>query len=134
MRLEPAIELVEHDAGLDDAAAAGHVKLDDVVEIFRAVDDQRGIARLARLRSPRAPRQDADALLARNRQRMLCLLHRARRDDAERHDLVMRGIGRVAAARERVELHVSEEMRLEPPLEPRYDRLGHSLALVQSCY
>src|SRR6266511_240929 len=127
MRLEPAIELVEHDARLDHTAPAGHVKLDQVVEIFRAVDNERGTDRLAGLRGARAPRQHADALLARNCQRMLRLLHRARRDDAERQDLVMRGVGRIAAARERVELHLAEEMRLEPPLEPRYDRLGHSI-------
>src|SRR5262249_34430682 len=66
------------------------------------------------------------ALLGRKRERVLGFFHRARRDDAERHDLVVRGIGGIAPARERVELHLAEEMRLEPPLEPRYDRLGHS--------
>src|SRR5258705_11315402 len=49
MRLELAVELVEHDAGLDDAAAAGDVDLDHIVEIPGAVDDQRGVDGLAAL-------------------------------------------------------------------------------------
>ena len=49
MRLEPAVELVENDAGLDHTAPAGHIELDQVVEIFRAVDDERGIDCLPRL-------------------------------------------------------------------------------------
>src|SRR5947209_18758889 len=129
VRLEPAIELAEHDAWLDHAAPAGDVELDEMIEIFRAVDDERGIDGLAGLRGTGSPRQHAHALLARKRERVLRFFHRARRDDAERHDLVVRGIGGIAPARERVELHLAEEMRLEPPLEPRYDRLGHSTSL-----
>src|SRR5262249_31519330 len=129
LRLEPPVELVENDPGLDYTAPAGHVELDQVVEIFRAVDDERGIDRLPRLRRARAAREHAHALLARNRQRVLGFLDRARRDNADRHDLVVRGVGRIAAARERGELDLAQEMRLEPPLEPRDDRLGHAFIL-----
>ena len=51
--LEPPVELVEHDAGLDPAAGIGDIDLDQAVEIFRAVDDQQfvdGLARIARCR------------------------------------------------------------------------------------
>jgi hypothetical protein len=130
VRLEPAIELVQHDARLHHAAPAGHVESDEVVEIFRAVDDERGIDRLAGLGGARAPCQHARALLARNRERVLGFFPRARRDDAERHDLVVRGVRGIAAAGERVERYIPEEMRLEPPLEPRDDRLGHSIHSV----
>src|SRR5260221_12225932 len=126
MRLEPAVELIENDAGLDHAAPAGHIELDQVVEIFRAVEDERGIDCLPGLRGSGAAREHAHALLARNRYRVLGCLGRTRRDDADRHDLVVRAVGRIAAARERVELDLTQEMRLEPPLEPRHDSLGHS--------
>ena len=43
VRLEPAVELVEHDAGLDHAALPRDVELEHTVEMFRAVDDQRGV-------------------------------------------------------------------------------------------
>ncbi len=125
VRLEPAVELIEHDAGLDDAAPAGDVELDHMVEMFRAVDDQRRIDGLARLRGAAAARQHAHALLARQRQRVLDLLHRARHHHADRHHLVMRGVGGVAPARERIERHLAQESGLEPPFEPRHRRVGH---------
>src|SRR5262249_37869752 len=118
-----------HHAGLDHAAPAADVELDEMIEIFRAVDDERGIDGLTGLRGARPPRQHAHALLARKRKRVLGFLHRARRDDAERHDLVVRGVGGIAPARERVELHLAQEMCLEPSLEPWDDRLGHSTLL-----
>ena len=37
--LSCAVEIVEHDAGLDPGAAAGDVEVEDAVEILRAVDD-----------------------------------------------------------------------------------------------
>ena len=59
---------------------------------------------------PRA--QHADAFLARERQRMLGFLDGARRHHADRHHLVMRGVGCVAPARERIEHHIAGELRL----------------------
>ena len=56
VRLELAVQFVEHDARLDHAAAAGGVDLDQAVEIFRAVDDQREIDRLPALRGAAAAR------------------------------------------------------------------------------
>ena len=70
----------------------------------------------------------ADALLARERDRALGFLDRARRDHAERHDLVVRGVGGVAAAGEAVELHVAQQLRLEPPFEPGQDRFSHRIS------
>ena len=101
------------------------VELEHVVEIFRAVDDQRGIDGLAGLRGAAAARQHAHAFLARERQRQFRLRHRARRHHADRHDLVVRGVGGVTPARERVELHVPLELRLEPPFEAGHEGFGH---------
>ena len=36
-----AIKLVEYNAGLDHAAPAGHVKLENLLEVLRAIDDKR---------------------------------------------------------------------------------------------
>ena len=119
MRAQPAIELVEHDAGLDRAALAGHVERQHMVEILRAVDDQRGVHGLAGLRGAGAARQHAHALLARERERMLGLFHRARGDHADRHDLVVRGVGGIAPARERIEVHLAQEMRLRAAVRAR---------------
>jgi hypothetical protein len=44
---------------------------------------------------------------------------------ADRHDLVVRGVGGVASAREPVEIDLAPELRLEPPLEARHHRLSH---------
>ncbi len=118
VRLEPAVELVEHDAGLDHAAPAGDVELEDVVEMFRAVDDQRRVDGLAALRGAAAARQHAHALLARDRDRALGLLDRARRHHAERHDLVVRGVGGVAAAGEAVERDLARELALSRRSSP----------------
>src|SRR5262245_63145407 len=55
VRLEAAIELVEHNAGLDHAAPAADVELDEMIEIFRAVDDERRIDGLTGRRGARPP-------------------------------------------------------------------------------
>ena len=52
-----------------------------------------------------------------SRDRALGLLHRLRRDDAERHDLVVRGVGGVAAAREAVEMHAAGHFRAQTPFQ-----------------
>ena len=113
VRLELAVELVEHDAGLDHAAAAGDVELDHIVEIFRAVDDQRGVDGLAALRGAAAARRDRHALLPRDRNRPRRLVDAARRHHAHRHDLIVRGVGGVAAAAETVEHDLAGQFGFE---------------------
>jgi hypothetical protein len=63
---------------------------------------------------------------------MLGFFHRARGDHADRHDLVVRGVGGIAPARERIEVHLAQEMRLEPPFEPGHDRFRHCRSLPAS--
>ena len=51
--------------------------------------------------------------------------YRARGHHADRHDLVMRGVGGVAAAGEAVEMHVPAQFGLQPPLQAgHYHRHG----------
>ena len=132
MGLEPPVELIEHDAGLDHAAGVGDIELDDVIEIFRAVDDERFVDGLAGLRGPAAARQHRDAFLPGERDSPLGLCDRARQNDAHRHDLVVRGVGRIAAAGEAVEPHLAGELRPEPSFQPGpYDR-GHDVFPIRS--
>ena len=123
VRLEPAVEFVEHDAGLDHAAAAGDVELDHLVEIFRAVDDQRRVDGLAALRGAAAARRDRHAFLPRDRNRPTGFLDRARRDHAHRHDLIVRRVGGVAAAAEAVEQDLAGQFGFETALQAGPQRL-----------
>ena len=125
VRPQRAIEIVEHDARLDLAAASFDIEIENAGEMLRAVDHQRGVDGLPGLRRAAAARQHGDALLARQRNRALRFVDRARRHHAERHDLVVRGIGGVAAAREAVEMHLSRDLGLEPPLQPRQQAFRH---------
>ncbi len=112
---------------------AGDVELQNAVEILRAVDHQRGVDRLPALRRAAAARRHADALVARDRYRPIGVLDRARRHHAERHDLVVRGVGRVAAAREAVEHDVAGALRLQAAFQPRHDRFAHPHHLARGC-
>ena len=74
------------------------------------IQDQRAPDRLAGLRDATPARQDGHALLARNRQRRAHVVVGARDDHAERLDLVVRGVGGVAATAERVEQHLALQL------------------------
>ena len=95
------------------------------VEIFGAVDHQRFADGLPGLRGSAAARQHADALGAGNSYRPFGFFYRARGDHADRHDLVMGGVGGVTAAGEAVELHVPAQFGLQPPFQAgHYHRHG----------
>ena len=112
VRLELPVEIVEHDAGLDRAAGALDVEVEDPREIFRAIDDQRFADGLPGLRRSAAARQHRRALAARNRYRPIGFFNGARRHHADRHDLVVRRIGGVAAARESGRIEPRQSIRL----------------------
>src|SRR5262249_56644413 len=116
----------EHNAGLDHAAALGNIELDQPIEVLRAIDHQRGVDCLSGLRGAAAARRHADALLPRNRYRPIGVLYRAWRHYADRHDLVVRGIGRVAAAGKAVEHDIANALLPQAPFEPRHDDFTHS--------
>ncbi len=77
---------------------------------------------LAGLRGAAAARRYGDALRTANRERMFGVRDRARGDHADRHDLIMRGVGRIAAAGESVEVNIAGLLRLEPPFERFFER------------
>ena len=99
--LELAVERVEHDPGLHAHAARRRVERDDVAQVAADVDDQPAVDGLPALRGAAAARGHGHAVLARDRDRRLDVGGRSRDDDAERHDLIDRRVGRVHPARRR---------------------------------
>ena len=125
VRLELTVEIVEHDAGLDLAARALDIEIEDAGEIFGAVHHQRFADRLPGLRRSAPARQHAHAFRTGNPYRPFGFFYRARGDHADRHDLVMRGVGGITAAGEAVELHLPAQLGLQPPFQAgHYDRHG----------
>ena len=112
MWLKLPVQFVEHDAGLDRATRALDVELEDAREISGTVDDQRLADRLPGLRGTTPARQHADALGASYGDGAFGLFDAARGDHADGHDLVVRGVGGVAAAAEAVELHFASQFGL----------------------
>ena len=110
VRLELTVEVVEHDAGLDDAGSIFDIERQDAVQVLGRVDDEAAVDGLAALRRAAAARRDRDAFVARDRERGERLLGRARDDHPERHDLVKRGIGRIAPAVEGVEQDAARDL------------------------
>ena len=130
MRLELAIEFVEHHARLDRAAARGDVEIDQLVEMARAIDDQRVVDGLSALRRAATARGDAHAVFSGDIDRPVGFFNRPRCDHTNRHDLIVRCIGGVAAAREIIKSSTIRQRRVELPfknwsdhwhLPPSYD-------------
>ena len=96
-----------------------------LVEIFRAVDDQRRVDGLPALRGAAAARRDRHALFPRDLDRPAGFLDRARRHHADRHDLVVRGVGGIAAAAEAVEHDVAGQLRLQAAFQAGPQRFRH---------
>ena len=112
--LELPVEVVEHDARLDDANAVGNVERDDTVEMFGDIDDNAVIDGLATLRGSAAARGDSSVLVAGDRQRPQRLIHGTGNHDPRRHDLIERRVGRIAAAVERIEQHFARDLAAQP--------------------
>ena len=112
-----AIELIEHDARLDHAAAIDGIDLEHIVEMARAVDHDRCVDGLSGLRGAAAARRHRHALGAANRDRAVRFRDRARGHDTERHDLIMRGVGGIAPTREHIETHLAGLFGLEAAFE-----------------
>ncbi len=117
MALELRIQVIEHDSRLDPGRAPGHVELEQLVQVLAVIDYEGCADGLTALRGSRAARQDRYVRVRGNRKRGQRIAFVPRYDDAERLDLVNRGIGRVTAARKRVEEHFAFELLLETRLQ-----------------
>ena len=127
--LELAVEVVEHDPRLDHTRAVLEVERDDAVQVFGEIDHNAVIDGLATLRGAAAARRHDPSLVAGNRQRPQRLVHGFRHHHARGHDLVERGVGRIAAAVEGIEEHVAGDFAREPVFECRC-ALGHSIPVA----
>ena len=130
VRLELTIEIVKHDPGLDRAALALDVEIQNAGQVFRAVHHQRLADGLPRLRGAAAARQHAHAVGAGNADRALGLFDGLGRDHAQRHDLIMRGVGRIAPAGEAVEPYFTTQLGLQPPFQTGH---YHRHDILPSC-
>ena len=72
---ELAVEVVEHDAGLDHAGAVLDVEREDPVQVLGEVDDDAVIDGLAALRGAAAARGDDPPVVAGDRERPQRLVH-----------------------------------------------------------
>ena len=104
------IQRIEHHAGLHDRLGWRKVDLQHAVEILGVVDDERFAHRLAALRAAGAARQDRDAFLHRDGDRRARRLFAAGHNDADRLQLVDRGVGGIASAAGRVEHDLGVEL------------------------
>ena len=96
--------------GSTTQAAVLDVEREDAVQVFREIDDDAVIDGLAALRGAAAARGDDPPRIARDRERPQRLVHGAGHHHARRHDLVERGVGRIAAAAEGVEQHLAGDL------------------------
>jgi hypothetical protein len=95
--------MIEHNARLHHDSAAFGIQRADAPEILAVVDHQRGAGGLAALAGAAAARQHWHLQVARDVERCRNVPLALRHQHADRHDLVDRGVRRVAAARRRVE-------------------------------
>ena len=112
--LELTVEVVEHDAGFDDATAVLDVEREDAVEVLGEIDDDAVIDGLAALRRAAAAGGDGSTVLPRNGERPQRLVDGFRDDHAKRHDLVERRVGGVAAAAIAVEQDLAGDLARQP--------------------
>ena len=98
MRFQRLIEMLEHDARLDQGGPRLDVDGKDLAQIFAAIEHDGAIDRLPALAGAAAPHQDRHAMRPRGRQRRLHIVACFRDDDSERFDLVDGGVRGVAPA------------------------------------
>jgi hypothetical protein len=120
LRLQPGVEVVGDHPGLHLDPARLLVEVNHAVEVAAGVDDQRLADRLPALRGAGAAREHRDARVAGDGDGRLDVARGARHDDADRLDLVDRGVGAVAPARGRVEQHLALELAREARGERRF--------------
>src|SRR5439155_13240958 len=112
-----AVEIVEHDTGLDHAGPVLDVERQNAIQVFREIDDEAVIDGLAALRGAAAAGGDLPSFVAGDRQRPQRLVDGLGYDHAGRHDLVERGVGRITTTAEGVEQDVAGQFRAQAPFE-----------------
>ena len=91
------VQVVQHDAGFDDSCALVNIQIQHIAQVLAVVNDQPSTNGLAALAGAAAARNDRHVQVTANVQGGLDVFSRARHKHANRHDLVNRRIGGVAA-------------------------------------
>jgi hypothetical protein len=107
VRLQPRIERVEHDAGLDGDRHRVAIERPDRGQMLAVIDHERRADGLPALRAAGAASQHRHALLPADARAPRDIVDRFRHENADGLDLVDRRIGRIAAARCGIEQHVA---------------------------
>src|SRR5690606_36561058 len=129
MRLELPVQVVQDYSRLDDAAAAFDIARDHPVEMPGDIHDQRLVNRLARLRGAVPARLYREPFVTGGRHRAPDVVHGPRHHHREWHHLIDRGIRRITAAHERIEVDLAFDFASEAALEGRSDQSDHQFAL-----
>ncbi len=131
MRPQQAVQPVEHEAGLDPDRALLRVQIEHAVQVLGEIDHQPGADRLAGLRGAAAACHDRHARRARNPERRLDVGVGPGDHDADRLDLVDRGVSAVAAPIEGLEPDLALERVGEPGRELRCARVAAEIGPAQ---
>ena len=117
VRCRGLVELVLHDADVDDGGACLRVELVDPVEVAGGVEHQPGADGLAGQAGPGATRRDRYAERGGRRDRRGDVVGVPRVDDAQRADRVHARVAGEQVAAVVVEGHLALEVALEPSLQ-----------------
>jgi hypothetical protein len=98
-------QIVEHAAGPNPPEAILRIDLEDVIEVFREIDDDGDVAALTGKARPPAARENRRAELTRDRDRIYDIVQVPRDNNANRRLAIVRAIGRVKRAAAVVETH-----------------------------
>jgi hypothetical protein len=118
VRLELRVQLIEHDPGLDHSGASLQIDVEHAAQMLGVVDHQRRAGRLSALTGTCAARKHRHLQVARDLDRQRDILIGAGQQHAHGHDLVDRGIGRVAPARCGVEQHLALRLGAQAARQP----------------
>jgi hypothetical protein len=131
---ECRVEMAQHEAGLDQRGPGFRINVQNAPQVLRAVDHHGPVDGLAALAGAAAARQHRHPFLPRDRQRGGDIADLLGHHNADRLDLVDRGVRRIAATIGAAEQHVAADFspqafsetgahapRLVPP---RQERIG----------
>ena len=126
MRLQPPVQFVEHETWLDGAALVFDVERKRSGQMFRTIDDEAMIDRLAALRGAAASSGDADPLGHGDGDSRLRLVDRGGDGDDGRHHLVVGRVRRIAAAGECIGQNAADASSLKALSKRRRGLLRHA--------
>src|SRR6185503_21058272 len=105
MLLGGVAQLVEHDTGLDARAVRERIEVDDAVQVFRAIHDDRDVAALPGETRAATAWQHGYVMAPARRDGRDDVVDGARDDHPDRHLTVVRRVGGIERAAPRIEAH-----------------------------